>query len=278
MIDCDVSCRSCGYNLRGLEASGVCPECAASVQSSLAPEELVSADPNQLRNVRIGLRFALLGEFLAIGVAGVFLALFLPGMRHFRGDVPMAIVSGIGVSLLVFLAGVIVATPPERTIDSRTGTRRIRRFVRVCAACALALEIIIATAMISDSIEGNAIRFWSHAVTALLVLFVIAIAALSVAFPLWMNELLRRASTGTPEESASVASWLAIIGSVFVVALVISKVLFWVAIAQIALIILLPVSLAYYAVALLATWRSGDAVAYDERLARERASHTHGVE
>jgi hypothetical protein len=36
----DVHCRSCGYNLRGLQTGGQCPECAADIAASLTPVEI----------------------------------------------------------------------------------------------------------------------------------------------------------------------------------------------------------------------------------------------
>lgn len=54
MIERDVVCRGCGYNLRSLPADGVCPECGVAVGFSLLPESLSLNEPKHFRMARVG--------------------------------------------------------------------------------------------------------------------------------------------------------------------------------------------------------------------------------
>jgi len=50
----DLYCVSCGYNLRGLERSGVCGECGTPLKWSLAGDQLYGADPVWVKRLRVG--------------------------------------------------------------------------------------------------------------------------------------------------------------------------------------------------------------------------------
>jgi hypothetical protein len=70
----DVTCRGCGYNLRGLSPAGRCPECGRPVRGSLAGDALHAADLAWLGHlvsgaslICTGLLFSLL-TLLAVGV------------------------------------------------------------------------------------------------------------------------------------------------------------------------------------------------------------------
>lgn len=75
-LDDDVSCTQCGYNLRGLQVSGSCPECNAPVERSQLGFALEYADARWVARVHLGLRLMGYG-LLLIGVilAGVLAAL-----------------------------------------------------------------------------------------------------------------------------------------------------------------------------------------------------------
>jgi hypothetical protein len=61
----DLPCRSCGYNLRTLATSGVCPECATPIAASLRSERLREADPNWLRQMHTGCKLEYWGIWTA---------------------------------------------------------------------------------------------------------------------------------------------------------------------------------------------------------------------
>jgi hypothetical protein len=55
LVALDTPCCSCGYNLRGLNSDGLCPECATPIQSSLRRFRLRFADPQYLAALCNGL-------------------------------------------------------------------------------------------------------------------------------------------------------------------------------------------------------------------------------
>ena len=61
-LDGDLPCFSCGYNLRGLQNTGLCPECGGEIARSI--EEAAHSGPTE-QTVRFAFRLALL---LAIGL------------------------------------------------------------------------------------------------------------------------------------------------------------------------------------------------------------------
>jgi hypothetical protein len=64
----DLPCRTCGYNLRTLATTGICPECATPVAASISGDLLRFADPNWLARVKLGcglFRMGVVLRFLA---------------------------------------------------------------------------------------------------------------------------------------------------------------------------------------------------------------------
>src|SRR5450755_628139 len=49
VIDRDLLCRGCGYNLRGLLPTGSCPECATEIAVSLIPSSLSQSKASDFR-------------------------------------------------------------------------------------------------------------------------------------------------------------------------------------------------------------------------------------
>lgn len=66
MIDRDLTCRRCGYNLRGLREEGRCPECGSAVGLSTRGDLLQFADPNWVSNLARGGRLVMRGLTIAI--------------------------------------------------------------------------------------------------------------------------------------------------------------------------------------------------------------------
>src|ERR1700728_5023759 len=63
ILERDVVCRGCGYNLRSLSADGVCAECGVPVWYSLLPESLWLNEPKHFWMARVGV-------LLIIAIAG----------------------------------------------------------------------------------------------------------------------------------------------------------------------------------------------------------------
>lgn len=78
----DLPCSGCGYNLRGLDRGGTCPECSGPVQRSLRP--VVNFHPpaqvRWARAVTLGLLLWLFGSFASVGIT-----LIMPYSGEFGG-------------------------------------------------------------------------------------------------------------------------------------------------------------------------------------------------
>jgi hypothetical protein len=55
VVAIDQECMQCGYNLRGLSATGRCPECGQFVHQSMRGDLLRYANPEWLRKIKLGL-------------------------------------------------------------------------------------------------------------------------------------------------------------------------------------------------------------------------------
>jgi hypothetical protein len=99
VIDRDVPCRDCGYNLRSLSMGGRCPECGGEVGRSLE-NWLANIDPHKSRLLTKGLMLVILTAVLRVPVVAVWIAvcahvrLLPPRMMYFlisRPEVPLVL-------------------------------------------------------------------------------------------------------------------------------------------------------------------------------------------
>lgn len=111
VVEHDRPCARCGYNLRGLTAEGVCPECGAQVARSLKGNLLEFASPEYLRSLYRGATLVIAGSIAKI-VLGIFVTIVLVAVQ---GISQAAAGGGIGgrwtevvpKMVEVFTAGVI---------------------------------------------------------------------------------------------------------------------------------------------------------------------------
>jgi hypothetical protein len=137
----DLACQRCGYNLRGLNASGQCPECGAAVSLALRDDLLCYADPAYVKGLARGCQWILRGSTLLVsGIilipVGVAAISSLGAAKSWKFVLP-----GIAASLailavlfgsLAFLEGVWLFTgSPPRSLTVRRQDKP-RRLIRVC--------------------------------------------------------------------------------------------------------------------------------------------------
>ncbi|MCP3904680.1 MAG: hypothetical protein GY715_13720 [Planctomycetes bacterium] len=77
-IDFDLTCRRCGYNLRGLGIAGHCPECRAEVARSATPDLLRYSDVEWMRRTARGAHLLAVIVVVRIAVRHTILTLVQP--------------------------------------------------------------------------------------------------------------------------------------------------------------------------------------------------------
>jgi hypothetical protein len=121
----DLACRRCGYNLRGLNHAGRCPECGTPVGLSCHGDLLRFADPAWLAKLARGASFVLWGVLVALLAGGVGgLASYVTRSRSLA-----ALIAFVGG--LVGLYGAWLMTEPDPSNmgeDKYVNDRRVVRF------------------------------------------------------------------------------------------------------------------------------------------------------
>jgi hypothetical protein len=133
----DTPCRTCGYNLRMLATSGVCPECATLVRVSVGGGVLRHADPRFLRQLNAGLKLSR----LSLG--------FLIFVAYFSHLSPIvARIVSIAASGGVLLGTWLLAAPdPSGLGEAEYGTLRITtRILGILQFCSLFVTMAAFTA------------------------------------------------------------------------------------------------------------------------------------
>ena len=150
----DAPCRQCGYNLRGLNKTGVCPECASPVAVSVRGDSLRYAALPWVRQVVRGVRATTWGVrgFIVLMIGAIFFAVFLVSTMIAAGTAAVWIVGllagALGIAGLVCFAltqlGIWLSTAPDpsRALDRAQVTpRRIARTAPVALLLCYALKL-----------------------------------------------------------------------------------------------------------------------------------------
>lgn len=159
VIQEDIHCRKCGYNLRGLSVQGNCPECGTVTSLTVAGDRLRCSDPDWLDRIARGCRYIVLGTLLAVTLGclggGAGMALGIP--------VNPAMGAAFGFMLgLVSVYGAWLLTAPE---PARVGLDRLvtaRKVVRYCLIIGLLQGLV--------QIAAQPLSFNSAVAIALLIL------------------------------------------------------------------------------------------------------------
>jgi hypothetical protein len=133
----DLTCRRCGYNLRGLEVSGRCPECNSDVALSMQSDMLSFANPYWLRTLARGATVLCVG--LSLGLLFSLGSFLLPRFVRWP-NYPFLIASIFGWPV-VMLAGLWLVTAPDPVGLGEINYGRSRRFVRIGQLIGLVLAI-----------------------------------------------------------------------------------------------------------------------------------------
>ena len=192
----DLSCIHCGYNLRGLDETGKCPECGTAIADSLRGDLLEFADPDWLDKIKLGVivRF----WHLPLSIIALPLTIVFPATADVLTWL-VADAAGLGASLLI--------TTREPRMEFREGVFTLRRVVRFAAAAGFA------GAMLGIAHSAyTALPTYSHVIAICLGLLRWAAVWGEVAY---LGRLASRIPDRRLGESAQTVLWLALILGVF---------------------------------------------------------------
>jgi len=132
----DRSCNHCGYNLRGLQPDGMCPECGTPISRSIHGDFLEYCDPNWLDRLHLGVRMKLWNIVLGILVG------FLAGLLAGVGISPVLgkLLSIAGAAVGLYAAILITTQEPRISLEEDTLT--LRRVVRACAVATFGAALV----------------------------------------------------------------------------------------------------------------------------------------
>lgn len=147
MIDGDIECDGCRYNLRGLSRLANCPECGSPIAKSMAVHKRTSSSrfrrisPNRLR--------VLLIAHVAVGL--VYLVLFVvpqaihnePWAAAYNVRLPtlasrLLIVAGLPMAAVLGISTLVLAIVNR----DRMSAQQFRRFMIVCLAASVPQVIL----------------------------------------------------------------------------------------------------------------------------------------
>lgn len=173
MLSRDVPCLQCSYNLRGLDAGGVCPECRTPISRSLGTDaRLAWSSPEYLAKVQRGLFLVVAGIFGQVLVMVLLMFGGLMFMAASRSSGPRGVgaatppwyfaASGLlsaALGLVVLLGWWLVSEPDPRFANSPRDVSS-RRFLRAATITQLALNVVnLGVGTVSASLTSSMVLF-----------------------------------------------------------------------------------------------------------------------
>lgn len=128
----DISCRKCGYNLRGLLPDGRCPECGTAVGRSLHGDLLRFSDPEWVQKLASGMNWIVASIIIGF-IGGLFSTIFLglfTTILSTRSFLVLAPLSGL-VFGLIALVGYWKVTTPDPARLGEEPSLSARKLVRI---------------------------------------------------------------------------------------------------------------------------------------------------
>ena len=145
-------CRHCGYELRGLSPTGMCPECGTPIERSLRRNFLQFSDPPWVKRLATGASVIAWGILVGIGLA--FVGGGLEGAGVVGAAIALSLVPGI-----MHLIGTWMLTTPEPGAELGGEDPRSRGLARWAVAVSVvasltAAGVVFASEAASTVIDG----------------------------------------------------------------------------------------------------------------------------
>lgn len=168
LVEADVTCLGCGYNLRGLARDGRCPECGESVERSLHGDLIRYADPKWVDRITRGLK-AMYYSVVASLILGLFAAII--GGAFLVSAAFSPIVAVIMIAVWTAWVGIELAYPIgwwlATTRDPAESERRSNERVALRTTAVLFFPMVYAwlavelPAWVSTQYADLAIELWT---------------------------------------------------------------------------------------------------------------------
>jgi len=138
MVTLDSACRKCGYNLRGLQTDGLCPECGMAVALSVRGDLLRFSDPNWLLKLARGMLIRLVGVYGTLALWLLWVAVATSQRRSLRG---FTLYGSFLTGALNLIGTWLITVPdPSGVGEDKYGT--LRKIVRVTLAIELGDSVL----------------------------------------------------------------------------------------------------------------------------------------
>lgn len=128
LLDADIPCRKCSYNLRSLPTDGLCPECATPIPLSIKGDLLCYSDPVWLKSLHNGARFIIFGVLVFV-LAAIANVIFAMNFHTSQASILLLLLT-ISASLLILGGWWLLTSPdPSGIGEDKYGT--FRKIIRI---------------------------------------------------------------------------------------------------------------------------------------------------
>lgn len=197
LLETDLPCVSCGYNLRGLPPGGRCPECATPVAVSLQGDGLRFANRRWLQGIRWGVAALIAAHLYPLGLSLLFM--FGPSLAAPSSTTQIILLFFV---CFVYLALQIVGTVGTFLITSRDPRTMSGSDRRVLAWAARTAAVVL---LVSASLTVVTPARVSGLSAAALILMYSVLSLASTLSYLGQLVYLRRLARRIPD--ATLSSW-----------------------------------------------------------------------
>ncbi len=133
----DLSCRRCGYNLRGLNQEAACPECATAIGRSIHGDLLRFCDPAWVDRLAKGSRWIISGFLVSFALGWARFGIAFAAGNFFGGNLPVPLLVAAtslvsAASGLVIVVGIWWLTTPDPGEIEAEPSLAVRAIARWC--------------------------------------------------------------------------------------------------------------------------------------------------